>query len=103
LERLGYQVISALNGLEALEIFQKGSKAFDLVITDQTMPKMTGMELIKEIRLVRSDIPIILCTGFNEKITEENTRNLELGALIGKPVRVTKMAEIIREVLDRKS
>jgi signal transduction histidine kinase/ActR/RegA family two-component response regulator len=103
LERLGYQVISALNGVKALEIFQKGSKAFDLVITDQTMPKMTGMELIKELRLIRSDIPIILCTGFNEKITEENTRYLELGALIGKPVRVAKMAEIIREVLDQKS
>jgi len=103
LERLGYQVISASNGLKALEIFQKGSKTFDLVITDQTMPKMTGIELIKEIRSVRSDIPIILCTGFNEKITEENTRYLELGALIGKPVRVAKVAEIIREVLDRKS
>ena len=103
LERLGYQVISALNGDKALEIFQKASKAFDLVITDQTMPKMTGMELIKEIRLVRSDIPIILCTGFNEKITEENTGYLGIGALIGKPVRVAKIAEIIREVLDQKS
>ena len=102
LERLGYQVISALNGLEALEIFQKGSKAFDLVITDQTMPKMTGMELIRELRLIRSDIPIILCTGFNEKITEDNTRHLEIGALIGKPVRIAEIAEKIREVLDRK-
>jgi two-component system cell cycle sensor histidine kinase/response regulator CckA len=103
LERLGYQVISALNGDKALEIFQKASKVFDLVITDQTMPKKTGMELIKELRLIRSDIPIILCTGFNEKITEENTRYLGIGALIGKPVRVAKIAEIIREVLDQNS
>jgi CheY-like chemotaxis protein len=96
-------VISALNGVKALEIFQKASKAFDLVITDQTMPEMTGIELTKEIHLVRDDIPIILCTGFNEKITEENTRYLGIGALIGKPVRVAKIAEVIREVLDKNS
>jgi signal transduction histidine kinase len=103
LERLGYQVISTLNSIEAIEAFQKASKSFDLVITDQTMPKMTGMELIKELRLIQSDIPIILCTGFNEKITEENTRHLEIGALIGKPVRIGEIAGKIREVLDRKS
>jgi CheY-like chemotaxis protein len=103
LERLGYQVISTLNSVEALEAFQKAPKSFDLVITDQTMPKMTGMELIKELRLIQSDIPIILCTGFNEKITEENTRHLEIGALIGKPVRIGEIAGKIREVLDQKS
>ncbi len=103
LERLGYQVISTLNSVKALEIFQKAFKTFDLVITDQTMPKMTGIELIRELRLIQSDIPIILCTGFNEKITEDNTRHLEIGALIGKPVRIAEIAGIIREVLDRKS
>ena len=103
LERLGYQVVSTLNSVKALETFQKASKTFDLVITDQTMPKMTGMELIKELRLIQSDIPIILCTGFNEKITEDNTRHLGIGALIGKPVRIAEIAGIIREVLDRRS
>ena len=103
LERLGYQVISTLNSVKALETFQEASKTFDLVITDQTMPKMTGMELIRELRLIQPDIPIILCTGFNEKITEENTRHLEVGALIGKPVRIAEIAEKIRKVLDRKS
>ena len=103
LERLGYQVISTLNGVKALEAFQKASKTFDLVITDQTMPKMTGMELIRELRLIQPDIPIILCTGFNEKITEDNTRHLGIGALIGKPVRIAEISGIIREVLDRKS
>ena len=102
LERIGYQVISALNGVKALETFQKASKTFDLVITDQTMPKMTGMELIRELRLIQPDIPIILCTGFNEKITEDNTRHLEIGALVGKPVRIAEIAGKIREVLDRK-
>ena len=103
LQRLGYRVISTLNGVKALEIFQKASKMFDLVITDQSMPKMTGMELIRELRLIQSDIPIILCTGFNEKITENNTKYLGIGALIGKPVRIARVAEIIRKVLDQKS
>jgi CheY-like chemotaxis protein len=103
LERLGYQVISTLNSVKAIETFQKASKTFDLVITDQTMPKMTGMELIRELRLIQPDIPIILCTGFNEKITEDNTRHLGLGALIGKPVRIAEIAGKIREVLDRKA
>lgn len=103
LEKLGYQVIAMANSTKALEVFQKTPKTFDLVITDQTMPQMTGMELIKKIRLIRSDIPVILCTGFNEKITEENTRHLGIGALVGKPVRIAKIAEKIRGVLERKS
>jgi CheY-like chemotaxis protein len=103
LERLGYQVLSTLNGVKALEIFQKAPKTFDLVITDQTMPKMTGMELTRELRLIQADIPIILCTGFNEKVTEDNTRNLGIDALIGKPVRIAEIAGKIREVLDRKA
>lgn len=103
LERLGYQVVSMSNGVSALDVFRKASNTFDLVITDQTMPQMTGMELIRELRLVRSDIPIMLCTGFNEKITEDNTRHLGVGALIGKPVRIAEIAEKIREVLNRKA
>jgi CheY-like chemotaxis protein len=66
------------------------------------MPKMTGMELIRELRLIQPDIPIILCTGFNEKITEDNTKSLGIGALISKPVRVKEIALKIREVLNRK-
>ncbi|MBW2407414.1 MAG: response regulator [Deltaproteobacteria bacterium] len=103
LERLGYQVTSALNGLKAIEHFKKAPKTFDLVITDQTMPKMTGMELIKELRLIRPDIPIILYTGFNEKITEDNTGHLGIDAIIGKPVRIAEIAGQVREILDRKT
>jgi len=102
LERFGYQVISTSNSIEALDIFQKKSETFDLVITDQTMPEMTGMELIKELALIRNDIPIILCTGFNEKITQDTTKHLGIGALVGKPVRIVDVAGKIREVLGRK-
>ena len=100
LERLGYQVISTLSGVEALEVFQKAPETFDLIITDQTMPKMTGVELVRELHLIQPDIPVILCTGFNEKITEDDTRQQGIGALIGKPVRIAGLAGKIREVLN---
>jgi CheY-like chemotaxis protein len=102
LDRFGYQVFSTSNSMEALEIFQKKSETFDLVITDQTMPQLTGMELIKELVLIRDDIPTILCTGFNEKITKDNTKHLKIAALVGKPVRIVELTEKIRNVLDRK-
>ncbi|MBW1608105.1 MAG: response regulator [Deltaproteobacteria bacterium] len=102
LERLGYRVFSKTSSIEALEEFHREPEKFDLVITDQTMPKMTGMELIQKLMHIRSDIPIILCTGFNEKITEDNTKRLGIDALISKPVRVKEVALTIREVLNRK-
>ncbi|MFO7556359.1 MAG: response regulator [Desulfobacterales bacterium] len=103
LARFGYQVISTSNSIEALDIFQKKSETFDLVITDQTMPEMTGMELIKEFALIRDDIPIILCTGFSEKFTEDTTKHLGISTLVGKPASIVEIAEKIRCVLDRKS
>lgn len=101
LERLGYQVTSTLNSIEALGTFRLQSETFDLVITDQTMPQMTGMELVRELRRIRPDIPVILCTGFNEKITEDHTHDLGVEALLSKPVRVREISEKIRKVLDR--
>jgi CheY-like chemotaxis protein len=102
LERLGYRVFPKTSSIETLEEFRREPEKFDLVITDQTMPKMTGMELIQKLMRIRPDIPIILCTGFNEKITEDNTKSLGIGALIRKPVRVKEVALKIREVLNRK-
>jgi signal transduction histidine kinase len=102
LERFGYRVFPKISSIEAFEEFRREPEKFDLVITDQTMPKMTGMELIQELMRIRPDIPIILCTGFNEKITEDNTKSLGIGALISKPVRVKEIALKIREVLNRK-
>ena len=74
LERLGYKVTPETNSLRALEIFRFGPGEFDLVITDYTMPKLTGIDLFKEIRQIRPDIPIILCTGFSEKATGDVCR-----------------------------
>jgi CheY-like chemotaxis protein len=102
MERLGYGVFSKNSSIEALEEFRREPEKFDLIITDQTMPKMTGMELIEKLMRIRPDIPIILCTGFNEKITEDTTKRLGIGALISKPVRVKEISLTIREVLNRK-
>ncbi len=101
LERLGYQVFSINSSIGALDTFRQKPEKFDLVITDQTMPEMTGMELAKELILIRSDIPIILCTGYSEVITEDNAKSLGVKEYVMKPVRVTEVAMKIRKVLDR--
>ena len=73
-----------------------------MVISNQTMPQMTGVELIRRLRLTRSDIPVILCTGFDEKIAKDHAEHLGIDALVVKPVRIAEMAGKIRDVLDQK-
>jgi DNA-binding response OmpR family regulator len=102
LEKLGYRVDATTSSIDALDRFRKNPETFDMVISNQTMPQMTGMELIRRLRLSRPDIPVILCTGFNEKISEDHATQLGIGALIVKPVGITEMAGKIRDVLDRK-
>ena len=92
LEKLGYKVVTARNGQEAFELFQVQPKQFDLVITDQTMPKMTGAELATQLLHIRKDIPIILCTGFSESITEEQAKTLGIQEFILKPISRQEMA-----------
>ncbi|MBW2020218.1 MAG: PAS domain S-box protein [Deltaproteobacteria bacterium] len=100
LERLGYKVIASTNSIEALEIFHANPDKFDLVITDQTMPNMTGTELAKGLMRIRPDIPIILCTGFSETITAEKARAMGIREFVLKPIVIDKIAATIRNVLD---
>jgi len=102
LEKLGYQVISRNSSIEALDTFRKQPKKFDLVITDQTMPEMTGLELARQLILIRPDIPVILSTGYSETIGEDNAKALGIGAYVMKPVRVREVAVKIRKLLDHK-
>jgi signal transduction histidine kinase/CheY-like chemotaxis protein len=97
---LGYEIVVTMNSMEALEIFRKEPNRFDLVITDQTMPKMTGDELSRELMRIRHDIPIILCTGFAEKMTAAMAESIGIRAYVIKPLNTRKIARIIREVLD---
>jgi PAS domain S-box-containing protein len=100
LEALGYRVTSRSNSIEALELFKKRPDCFDLLLTDMTMPQMTGDDLANEIRRIRPDIPVILCTGFSSKVTSENARLLNIDAFLMKPIIVRDMANTIRKVLD---
>jgi PAS domain S-box-containing protein len=100
LERLGYRVTTAVNSPEALEVFRSQPEAFDLVITDQTMPRMTGIDLAEEIMRIRPGMPVILCTGFSETISKKDIKTRGIRAFIMKPLTTKGMAEIIRHALD---
>ncbi len=98
LEQLGYKVTPETNSLRALEIFRSRPGEFDLIITDYTMPKLTGTDLSKEILCIRPDIPIIVCTGFSEKLTAHGAMDLGV-ELMMKPFSMKQIAELIRRVL----
>ncbi len=100
LERLGYKVICRTSSIEALELFKIRPEQFDLVITDMTMPNLTGDKLAAELKRIRPNIPVILCTGFSEQISEESVRNMELQALVFKPMVMSKLARTVRKALD---
>ena len=99
LERLGYRVTARTSSKDALEVFAAGPDQFDLVITDMTMPNMTGDLLARKLLEMRSDTPIILCTGYNEGITEEKALALGIRKYIMKPVVKNELASTIRTVL----
>ncbi len=101
LERLGYRVVAHTVVADALEEFQKEKDAFDLVITDKTMPHFTGFDLAREVKVIRADIPIILCTGFNDEADPEKSRAAGINDIINKPLNKKVLAETIRTVLDR--
>ena len=100
LERLGYDVTSLKNSEEALALFRRHHDRFNLVVTDLTMPNMTGEELAKEMLRIRSDIPIILCTGFSEVVPPEKAKEIGIKEYIMKPFLNRELAVTIRKVLD---
>jgi two-component system, cell cycle sensor histidine kinase and response regulator CckA len=102
LESLGYKVTGRTSSIEALEAFRNNPQGFDLVITDMTMPNMTGKDLAKEMMSLRPDIPTILCTGFSEQIDENKAKEMGISAYVMKPIVMRQMANTIREVLDKK-
>jgi PAS domain S-box-containing protein len=101
LERLGYRVTSRTSPAEALALFRERPGEFDLVITDQIMPTMTGEKLALEVLGVRPDIPVILATGFSETIQEEEAKTLGIRDFILKPFSVGEIAEKIRQALNK--
>ncbi len=101
LERLGYHVTARTSSIEVLEAFKAAPNKFDLVITDMTMPNMTGVQLSKKLLEIRHDIPIIICTGFSTKVDGEKTKAAGIRGYVMKPVVMSELAKKIREVLDK--
>ena len=101
LENLGYRVSVCLSSLEALETFRAAPQRYDLVITDQTMPRLPGDALTRALRSVRPDIPIILCTGFSHTMDAETAQTMGIDAFLTKPWSVHGLASTIQRVLAR--
>ncbi|MEN6623318.1 MAG: response regulator, partial [Smithella sp.] len=99
---LGYNVVGKTSSLEALELFRANPDQFDLVITDMTMPNMTGIELAQNLINLKSSVSVILCTGFSETVTAEKAKFSGVKDLIMKPFKRQQIAESIRRVLDKK-
>jgi PAS domain S-box-containing protein len=100
LERLGYQVTVQSSSLEGLTIFQNQPDKFDLVITDQTMPGMTGIDMARRMLQIRPGMPIILCTGYSSLISEDKAKSIGIKGFALKPLAWKSIAALIREVLD---
>lgn len=102
LSHYGYQVTAFSDSTLALVHFQKHPDKYDLVVTDMTMPKMTGDELTQKIHLERPDIPAIMCTGFSEAIDAQKAKALGIDAFLYKPINIEKLLGTIRKILDQK-
>jgi PAS domain S-box-containing protein len=100
LEHLGYSVVATTSSTDAYEIFRARPDYFDLVITDYTMPLMTGADLAVKVMRVRPDMPVILCTGFTERITEEDAKDMNIRAFVLKPLNLRDMAQVVKGVLN---
>jgi len=100
LEKIGYSVTIMTSSNKALDLFQSNPYAFDLVVTDMTMPGLTGDNLAAELMKIRHDIPIIICTGYSKKISDRTTSEIGIQALIYKPVDRAELARTVRKVLD---
>lgn len=100
LEGLGYKVEARTSSYDALEVFRIQPDKFDIIITDMTMPKMTGEKLAAEIQKIRSDIPIVLCTGYSSSINRENALSTGISDMLMKPITLNDMANTVRRVLD---
>ncbi|AGF77572.1 PAS domain S-box [Desulfocapsa sulfexigens DSM 10523] len=99
LEYLGYEVTACNNGLDAVRMLEEKPNAFDLIITDQTMPHMLGTEMVSKMLTIRPEIPVILCSGYSTSVSEETSKNLGIKLYLQKPVEFEVLSKSIRSVL----
>ncbi|MFN2357971.1 MAG: cache domain-containing protein [Desulfotignum sp.] len=103
LSKLGYEVVGSFDGQEALDALAKDPGSFDLVITDLAMPKMNGLALSNQIKHIRPDIPIVLCTGFSEGLNTDTIQSHDITAIAMKPIIASELSRIINKALERKA
>jgi CheY-like chemotaxis protein len=103
LERLGYRVTAKTNAIEALELFRRHPDEYDLVVTDMTMPDVTGDVLARKLIAIRPDISIIVCTGYSERINPDVAEEIGIKELVMKPVVMKDIAQMIDRVLSKQS
>ncbi len=101
LQDLGYDAVGTTRATQALETFKEKPEHFDLIITDMTMPGMTGDQLAEALLRIRPDIPIIICTGFSKRLSSVQASSLGIRAFLMKPVTVQELSKTVRDVLDR--
>lgn len=97
---LGYDVTCVVGSLEALETFMQSPQRFDLVVTDLNMPVMAGDRLTQALTRIRPNLPVILCTGFSDRLDQRRARSLGIRRIIMKPLAMNILAESVRDVLD---
>ena len=97
----GYDVTCQSNSLQALEVIKQTPQTFDLIVTDQSMPELTGRELTKKVREINADIPIILCSGHSNSLSEEEAEQLDIQKFCHKPLEMSELLQSVRQVLDK--
>ena len=103
LDIMGYDSVSSISSKEGLEIFKSSPKDFDLVITDMTMPEINGDILAREIISIRKNIPIILCTGFNERMSEPQAKEIGICEFVMKPVNMKTLSGVIEKTINKRA
>ena len=99
LERIGYRVTAYCRAVEALAAFTAHPDTIDLVVTDQTMPMLTGLALIRELRGLRPDVPAILCTGFSQAMTPEAAALAGISKILRKPISLASLSQAVHNAL----
>ncbi|OPY06107.1 MAG: Blue-light-activated protein [Syntrophus sp. PtaB.Bin001] len=100
LSRFGYHVSIQTSSIDAFQLITEHPESFDLVVTDLTMPNMTGIELAKQLKKIRENLPVVVCTGFNDSITQEEAKALGISKVLEKPVVPAQLSQTVRQVLD---
>jgi CheY-like chemotaxis protein len=103
LEEMGYTVETMTESTEALEAIQQSPNRFDLIITDKTMPRLTGIMLAEEVKKIRRHLPLILCTGYNNDLDLEDALKIGIRACVMKPFSAEDICGTVRKVLDEEN